>query len=157
MKTPNFALIAKQLREYATALEDNGYEAWKRALAVTSPLRATSGTGRSGGPTIKVPNEQGEDETVPVTAVEAAVFHRDPLIDAFPRLRQAVELAYHNAVDAHALIVVLTKNMAENERAGVGRCDCGRYCDGTATNRLRSGRCPACDQRDRERRKQGAA
>jgi hypothetical protein len=50
---------------------------------------------------------------------------------------------------AAALVVVLGKNLAANERAGIGHCGCGRYCDGQASNRLRNGLCPACVQRDR--------
>lgn len=30
------------------------------------------------------------------------------------------------------------------ERAGIGYCACGKYCDGTSSNRLRVGQCPAC-------------
>lgn len=136
MTAPNFPLIARQLRQAADLLDTQGAVAWKRALACHSPLRSTFDANHAAG--------THSDPTA------AAALNPDPLVEAFPRLRQAVEVGYANVMDAAALVAVLAKNMAENERAGVGHCEkCQRYCDGSRSDRLRAGLCQACDAKNR--------
>lgn len=145
-RTPNFALMASELRKAADAWEKDGPTAWRRAWLIHSPLKATSGEGVSGGQrTMKVKNEYGEDELIPVTAVEAAAFDPDPLLVVFPAFRQAVEMGYDNVLSAAATIAVLAKNMAgveppdDTEGPGEGWCrSCfrdGRYFEPAALNR----------------------
>lgn len=69
-----------------------------------------------------------------------------------------LQVAWRAAADLGGHIIgATTTAKIVNERAGIGWCDgpCGRYCDGSAANRLRAGKCDACRQRARRAAKAG--
>lgn len=65
-------------------------------------------------------------------------------------LTAEVGRAYDAAVTAGERVLNIARiAVAENERAGIGWCACGRRCDGKGSDRLRNGQCPGCDQKER--------
>lgn len=133
--------LAAEARALAADCDRYGDEAVRRARDWASPLRAASlepgrGKGSHGDPTATAATSDYVDvnrEQWTLLSVDAG-----QAFDAMTGLRSRLRGI---AVDA----------VIENQRAGIGHCDCGRYCTGVKDDRLRNGECPACYKRGQRR------
>ncbi len=125
--------IRTQLRRTLLTLEQHGDEAIRRAQDWATPLSASSGPGQRNG----VSDPTGN-----------AAERFDPLRDEWSLLSAELVNGYVAAVAIESRVSRLTRDaVVENGRAGIGFCECGRYCEGTQRNRLSMGRCPSCAER----------
>lgn len=91
--------------------------------------RASTMPGAGGGPTITVPDEHGNPDTIPVTSVEAAVVARlgparpDPLNAAIKRAYSQLQAAA-TALDLFAITVAAAENVQAEPIDNRARCWC---------------------------------
>lgn len=140
--------LADQLERTARIIRDRGDEAVRRAGDWSGAALRSTGTdpGRGKGTT--------SDPTQ--NAAFRELEHPDPNAEQLILLSSEAGRAFDAVVTLESrLIRIATDRVTEPEKAGIGWCHCGRYCDGSASSRLRNGQCPACDQKERrENRKQ---
>lgn len=152
---PTPKVLAGHLRDVADALEIHGRAALDLApvLAARGWPSGTAGGGVSGGgASIRVLNEDGDEELVPVTSTEAAAMHEDRWADADRELAARLRALFTAAARAHQFVADLAAHAddADPLPAGTGECQaCGRFVRPTKArpdDRLRSGLC----DRDRQ-------
>lgn len=134
-------------------------------VALKSP--SLNGAVSGAGAHITVEDEDGNPDSVPVTAIELAVLtaHTDDIGATLDRLTDALADIVHRAAAAFSAVEDLQAiSPAEAQRlieaaSSVQTCvHCGRVVTGTRDDRLRSGRCTPCyeyrldhDSQDRPR------
>lgn len=144
MSKPDPKRIAEALRAVAGVIERDGGEALRVARDWATPLKAAGGAGQKGG---------HGDPAGELGAALADGTVNDVLMLIAGRLTASYDAVYQAALTAEYLTrTATTAARVDNQRAGIGACDCGRYCDGTPANRLRLGICPACQQHQRRNR-----
>lgn len=154
MNGADIAKIADELIATGLLLRERGDEAVRLCRDWQTPLRSSSGI-RGAGPSIQV-----DGESVPVTAVEAAVLSPDPLSFEYDRLHAGLKRTFTDALTLRLQVLRVTSDATvQSGRMGIGNCyDCNRYCDGR-TQRLSHYKgtdalvCQSC----RMRRDRGAA
>jgi len=151
IRHPAPPVLAKNLRQLADRLDDQGNRAIRQAqiLAARGWPSSTNGTdgGRSSDPT---------------TSTERAALNPGPYDDIDNRLAQQLSLAWHCCLELHASIDMILAHANDDDPISplVGVCDrCGLICKGSgSSNRLHgSGLCHACNEAWRrwQRKNQG--
>jgi hypothetical protein len=141
MNAPTPTVLARNLRQLADRLDDEGDRAVRRAPILAARGWPTSTNGNEGG--------RSSD---PTSSTERAALNPDPRFDDIDgRLREHMRLCWYMAVRIHANLDVILSHAPDDDyvKPGTGVCDrCGLIC----TNKTRAlklegtGLCHACDE-----------
>lgn len=122
--------MIQQAERTLALLRRQGVEAVRRAKDWATPLSSSTGPG---------PKNSVSDPTGNAATAD------DDLREQWTLLSVELGQWFDTNVALESRVSRLTRDaVVENERAGIGWCECGRYCDGADSNRLRSLQCPAC-------------
>lgn len=142
LTTSDMDALAAQLERTARILRSKGHEALRRAKDWATPLHSATPGGR------------GKGHVSDPTGTTATSDFPDPNREELILLTSEAGRAFDAVTTIESRVMrIATDAVIENQRAGIGFCSCGRYCDGTPSNRLRNDACPACDQKYRRQAK----
>lgn len=150
---PTPKVLARHLRDVADALETHGRAALDMAPLLAARGWPSGGAGggkvSGGGATIRVLNEEGDEELVSVTSTEAAAMAYDRWRGADRELAGRLRALFTAAARAHQYVADLVVHADDVDPlpAGTGECQaCTIFCRPTKTRpnfRLKGGLCPA--------------
>lgn len=132
--------LARNLRQLADRLDDEGDKAVRRAPVLAARGYPASTNGSEGG--------RSSD---PTSSTERAALNPGMFDDIDGRLREHMRLCWYMAVKIHANLDVIMSHAPDDDPVpvGTGRClRCEKFCrpdDKRPHNRIRAGFCPACD------------
>lgn len=143
--TSDLTALADQLERTAKRIRLSGPEAVRRAQDWSGAALRSSGTDPGRG--------KGQTSNPTLNAAMQEMDHPDPNAEQLLLLTSEAGRCFDAVVTLESRISrIAVDKLTVNERAGIGWCaspTCERYCDGTASNRLRNLICPSCDQKER--------
>ena len=139
IRHPAPSVLAKNLRQVADRLDDQGNRAIRQATVLAARGWPATTTGCD-----------GSRSSDPTTSTERAALNPGPYDDIDNRLARQLLLAWHVCLELHASIDMILAHANDDDPIppGTGHClRCERFCrpdDHKPHNRIVSAFCPAC-------------